>query len=55
MKKYFTALFIGLSILVLLVGLRIDVRWNGIASWGLVFLFSIFAVYFTKYIPNEDE
>ncbi|MGM8366208.1 hypothetical protein ACLIBG_12130 [Virgibacillus sp. W0181] len=55
MKRYLTAIFIGISILILIIGLRIDVRWNGIVSWGLGFICLIFAAYFTKYIPNDKD
>lgn len=55
MKRYLTAIFIILSIAILIIGLRIDVRWNGIMSWGLAFIFLLCAAYFTKYIPNDDK
>ena len=55
LKRYLTSFFIILSVLILLIGLKIDVRWNGIASWGLAFICLIFATYFTKYIPNEKS
>ena len=54
MKRYLTAIFIGLSALSVLIGFRFDVRWNGIMSWGLAFIFLLFAAYFIKYIPNEN-
>jgi len=54
-KRYLTAIFLILSIIILMVGLRIDVRWNGIVSWGLVFICLIFSAYFTKYIPNHKS
>ncbi|CDQ40943.1 MULTISPECIES: hypothetical protein [Virgibacillus] len=55
MKRYLTVFFIGLSAVILVVGLRIDFQWNGIVSWGLSFIFLLFAAYFAKYIPNEEE
>lgn len=55
MKRYLTTLFIVLSVIILLVGLQVDFRWSGIASWGLSFISLIFAVYYTKYIPNEKK
>ncbi|HLR74027.1 MAG TPA: hypothetical protein VK077_02070 [Virgibacillus sp.] len=55
MKRYLSFLFLILSVVILFVGLRIDVHWNGIASWGLSFVCLIFAAYFTKYIPNERK
>ncbi|ASN07127.1 hypothetical protein [Virgibacillus necropolis] len=55
MKRYLTTLFIILSGIILFIGLQIDFRWNGILSWGLSFVSLIFAVYFTKYIPNEKK
>ncbi|WP_121604523.1 hypothetical protein [Virgibacillus sp. Bac332] len=55
MKRYFTVFFIGLSAIILVVGLRTNFQWNGIVSWGLSFIFLLFAAYFTKYIPNEKE
>lgn len=55
MKRYLTGVFLALSVIILIVGLRIDVYWNGIASWGLSFISLLFAAYFTKYIPNEKN
>lgn len=55
MKRYLTAIFFVLSGLILLVGLQINVYWNGIASWGLAFISLCFAAYFTKYIPNDKN
>lgn len=55
MKRYLTAIFIGLSILTLIIGFRFDVIWSGIASWGLVVILLTFAAFFTKYIPNDKE
>lgn len=55
MKRYLSLLFLILSVVILFVGLRMDVRWNGIASWGLSFISLIFAAYFTKFIPNERQ
>ncbi|ASK61283.1 hypothetical protein CFK37_03350 [Virgibacillus phasianinus] len=55
MKRYLTTLFMILSGVILIIGLQIDFRWNGIVSWGLSFISLIFAVYFTKYIPNEKN
>ncbi|MFZ3580399.1 hypothetical protein [Virgibacillus sp. DJP39] len=55
MKRYLTTLFIILSAVILIIGLQLDYRWNGILSWGLSFISLIFAVYFTKYIPNEKQ
>lgn len=55
MKRYLTTIFLLLSIIILVIGLRMDVRWNGIASWGLSFISLLFAAYFTKYIPNKKE
>lgn len=55
MKRYLTSIFIGISILSVMIGFRFDVRWNGIVSWGLACIFLLLAAYFTKYIPNEKE
>lgn len=55
MKRYLTGVFLLLSAIILIVGLRIDVYWNGIASWGLSFISLLFAAYFTKYIPDEKK
>lgn len=55
MKRYLTLIFFILSIAVIVIGLRIDVLWNGIATWGIVFILLILAAYFTKYIPNEKK
>ncbi|WP_164214593.1 hypothetical protein [Virgibacillus sp. YIM 98842] len=55
MKRYLTAFFLSMSAIVLIVGLRIDFQWNGIISWGLSFIFLLFAAYYTKYIPNDKK
>lgn len=55
MKRYLTTIFIILSLIIIIIGLQIDVRWNGIVSWGLAFICLIFATYFTKYIPDKKE
>lgn len=55
MKRYLTATFLMLSVIILIIGLRIDVRWNGIIAWGLTFISLIFAAYFTKYIPDKKN
>lgn len=55
MKRYFTSVFLVLSVIILIVGLRMDFRWNGVVSWSLVIVCLIFAAYFTKYIPNKKN
>ncbi|MFD2627228.1 hypothetical protein [Oceanobacillus kapialis] len=55
MKRYLTALFIGVSVLILIIGLQINATWSGIVSWGLTFICLCFAAYFTKYIPDEKK
>lgn len=55
MKRHLSTFFLILSAVVLLIGLKIDLYWSGIAGWGLAFISLIFAAYFTKYIPNEKK
>jgi len=55
MKRYLTLILFIISIVVIIVGLRIDVLWNGIVTWAIVFVLLILAAYFTKYIPNEKK
>lgn len=55
MKRYLTVFFVGLSAVILVIGLRINTQWSGVVSWGLTFVFLICAAYFTKYIPDDDE
>lgn len=55
MKRYLTLIFFILSIAVIVFGLRIDVLWNGIATWGIVLVLLLFAAYFTKYIPDKKR
>lgn len=55
MKRYLTLLLFILSIVVIIFGLRVDVLWNGIATWGIVFILLILAAYFTKYISNDKK
>lgn len=55
MKRYLTSIFIGISAIVLIIGLGVDLYWSGIASWGIACICLIFAAYFTKYIPNDKK
>lgn len=55
MRRYLTAICIGLSIISVMVSFQFDVRWNGIVAWGLACLFLLCAAYFTKYISNEKK
>ncbi|TQS76450.1 hypothetical protein DX933_00995 [Ornithinibacillus gellani] len=55
MKRYLSAIFLVITALLLIFGLRIDTQWSGIVTWGLAFLLLIAAAYFTKYIPNEKK
>src|SRR5699024_12477146 len=50
MKRYLTFIFIFLSVVILVVGLRMDFQWNGVVAWGLSFICFILAAYFTMYI-----
>lgn len=53
MKKYLTYIFIGIGILVLVIGLRMEARWSGMVTWGLATIFFILSAYFTKNIPSD--
>lgn len=55
LKRYLTFIFLMLSILILSIGLRTNLQFKGIISWGLAFICLSFATYFTKYIPNDSE
>jgi len=55
MKRYLTSIFICFSFISLIVGFRLNVTWNGVVSWGLALIFLLFAAYFTRYIPNEEN
>ncbi|HLR23558.1 MAG TPA: hypothetical protein VK100_07555 [Pseudogracilibacillus sp.] len=55
MKKYLTTIFIFLGILSIVFGYQLDVRWNGIVSWGLALIFFLFAAYFTRYISSDKK
>lgn len=55
MKRYLSLIFVGLGIIILVVGLTINVYWSGMVAWGLTFVCFMFAAYFTKYIPNEKR
>ncbi|RDW17155.1 hypothetical protein CWR48_14620 [Oceanobacillus arenosus] len=52
MKRYLTIMFIVLSGICVLIGLMIDQVWSGIVGWALAVILLIFAVYYTKYIPE---
>jgi energy-coupling factor transporter transmembrane protein EcfT len=55
LKRYLSAIFIFLSALTVVLGHMIDIYWSGLVAWGLGFVLLIFAVYFTKYIPNDTK
>ncbi|WP_197482199.1 hypothetical protein [Oceanobacillus sp. Castelsardo] len=53
MKRYLTFILILLSIVFIIIGISVDLYWSGMVGWGLAFISLVFAVYFTKYIPND--
>lgn len=53
MRRYLPLVFVILSIIIVVIGYRSDVRWSGIATWGIVFILLSLAIYCTKYIPNK--
>ncbi|MBU5467532.1 hypothetical protein KQI49_11950 [Virgibacillus sp. MSJ-26] len=55
MKRYLTLIFLTLSILVLVIGLRTNFQFKGAVSWGLSFICLSLATYFTRYIPDEKN
>lgn len=55
MKRYLTVIFVLLALATLFIGLQFEANWSGIASWGIAFIFFIFAAYYTKYIPNSKN
>lgn len=55
LKRYFTAILIGLSGIIILIGINLDLYWSGIVSWGLAIVLLLLAAYYTKYIPNEKK
>lgn len=55
MKRYLTTIFIGLSAIVIILGINLDLYWSGVVAWGIAIILLILAVYFTKYIPNEKS
>ncbi|HLR09006.1 MAG TPA: hypothetical protein VK136_07120 [Bacillota bacterium] len=55
MKRYLSLVFLVLSIVIIIFGLRIDFRYNGVVAWGLTLICLSCAAYFTKYIPNEKQ
>ncbi|KKE78253.1 hypothetical protein NSA56_15115 [Oceanobacillus caeni] len=55
MKRYLTVILILLSIVFIIIGIGLDLYWSGMVGWGLAFISLIFAVYFTKYIPNDKK
>lgn len=54
-KRYLTAIFIGLSIIIIIIGNILDLYWSGIAAWGTAIILLILAAYFTKYIPEDKN
>ncbi|MFD2046421.1 hypothetical protein ACFSTA_18925 [Ornithinibacillus salinisoli] len=55
MKRYLTFVFLLLSAVILIIGLRIDLQWTGAVTWALTLICLIFAAYYTKYIPDNKE
>ncbi len=55
MKRYLTTIFILITMITIMIGYSIDVRWNGIVAWSLAIIFLIFAAYFTKFIPEKKK
>ncbi|GAB3045532.1 hypothetical protein [Virgibacillus ainsalahensis] len=55
MKRYLTAIFIAISVIVIVIGLSIDLYWSGIASWGIAIVCLLLAVHYSKYIPNDKK
>lgn len=44
-----------LSLICVITGIGLGLYWSGIAGWGLAVVCLVFAVYFTKYIPNDKR
>ncbi|WP_199860648.1 hypothetical protein [Oceanobacillus damuensis] len=55
MKRNLTYILIGLSLVIILIGISLDFYWSGIVSWGLAIVLLLFAAYYSKYIPNEKK
>lgn len=55
MKRYLTLFFIGLSILIIVIGLSMNLYWSGMVAWGLAIICLLLAMYFTKYIPDKKK
>ncbi|WP_152656161.1 hypothetical protein [Oceanobacillus sp. CFH 90083] len=53
MKRYLTLILFVLSILIIYIGAKLQLYWSGVVAWGLALVCLIFAVYYSKYIPNE--
>ncbi|WP_368653999.1 hypothetical protein AB4Y30_02815 [Ornithinibacillus sp. 4-3] len=54
MKRYLSACLIVISLIIIVIGLRAEVSWGGIASSGIAFILLILALYFTKYISRSN-
>lgn len=55
LKRYLSFIFVLIAIIILIIGLRVNVYWSGMVSWGLAFICLMFAAYFTKYISDGNE
>lgn len=55
MKRYLTSIFLLITAIIIFIGLRIDLPWTGIVTWGLALITLIFAAYYTKYIPDRKK
>lgn len=55
MKRYLSCMFLLLTAIIIVVGLRIDTQWSGMVTWGLAVISLLFAAFYSKYIPNEDN
>lgn len=53
MKRYLTTVFIGLSAIVAILGINLDLYWSGVVAWGVAIVLLLIAIYCIKYIPDE--
>ena len=55
MRRYLSFILIFVSVVFIILGISLDLYWSGMVGWGLAVVCLAFAVYFTKYIPNEKR
>lgn len=55
MKHRLTYILIVISLIIVITGHFIDIYWIGIATWAMATVLLAIALYFTKYIREDNS